>query len=114
MINQEEIAVVLTVHIIAVLSSSWSGSSTLGRSSPCVRTTASTYLMLNRDKLRSSSSSGGGALFLMFGPFSSISYFLIRFNKESLTTLNLAVNSNWVFVGTKRGNTHVLRLGNNI
>ena len=50
----------------------------------------------------------------MFGPFSSISYFLIRFNKESLTTLNLAVNSNWVFVGTKRGNTHVLRLGNNI
>ena len=55
-----------------------------------------------------------GALFLMFGQFSSISYFLIRFNKESLTTLNLAVNSNWVFVGTKRGNTHVLRLGNNI
>ena len=50
----------------------------------------------------------------MFGQFSSISYFLIRFNKESLTTLNLAVNSNWVFVGTKRGNTHVLRLGNNI
>ena len=48
-----------------------------------------------------------------FSCFSS-PYFLIRFNKESLTTLNLAVNSNWVFVGTKRGNTHVLRLGNNI
>ena len=52
-------------------------------------------------------------LFLLFGCFSSIPYFLIRFNKESLTTLNLAVNSNWVFVGTKQGNTHVLKLGNN-
>ena len=40
------------------------------------------------------------------------SLFLIRFNKERLTTLNLAVNSNWVFVGTEKGNTHVLRLGN--
>ena len=49
----------------------------------------------------------------MFGCFPTIPYFLIRFNKERLTTLNLAVNSNWVFVGTKQGNTHVLKLGNN-
>ena len=37
---------------------------------------------------------------------------LIKFNKERLTAINLAVNSNWVFVGTDKGNTHVLRLGN--
>ena len=98
---------------IAVRSSNWSGSSTLVRSCLCVRTIVSTCLMSNRDKSKSSSSSGW-TLFLMFGQFSSISYFLIRFNKESLTTLNLAVNSNWVFVGTLNGNTHVLRLGNNI
>ena len=35
----------------------------------------------------------------------------IQFQKEKLTALNLAVNSNWVFVGTDKGNTHVLRLG---
>ena len=39
---------------------------------------------------------------------------LIKFNKERLTALNLAVNSNWVFVGTDRGNTHVVRLGEQI
>ena len=35
----------------------------------------------------------------------------IQFQKEKLTALNLAVNSNWVFVGTDKGNTHVVRLG---
>ena len=39
---------------------------------------------------------------------------LIKFNKERLTAINLAVNSNWVFVGTDRGNTHVVRLGEQI
>ena len=97
---------------IAVRSSNWSGSSTLVRSSQCVAMTVSTCWMLNRDRWRSSSLSG--ERFLMFGSFSSLPYFLIRFNKERLTTLNLAVNSNWVFVGTLNGNTHVLRLGNNI
>ena len=99
-------------YCIAVQSSNWSGSSTLVRSSPCVAMTVSTCWMLNRDRWRSSSLSG--ERFLMFGSFSSLPYFLIRFNKERLTTLNLAVNSNWVFVGTLNGNTHVLRLGNNI
>ena len=36
---------------------------------------------------------------------------MIQFRKEKLTCINLAVNSSWVFVGTDRGNTHVLRLG---
>lgn len=34
----------------------------------------------------------------------------IRFNRERLTTMYLAVNSNWLFAGTERGNTHVLKL----
>jgi len=34
----------------------------------------------------------------------------IRFNRERLTKMNLAVGSNWLFVGTERGNTHVLKL----
>ena len=34
----------------------------------------------------------------------------IQWSKEHITSLNLAVNSSWVFVGTDRGNTHVLRL----
>jgi len=37
---------------------------------------------------------------------------MIKFNKEIPTSINLAVNSSWVFVGTNRGNTHVLRLDN--
>ena len=36
---------------------------------------------------------------------------MIKFNKEVPTSINLAVNSSWVFVGTNRGNTHVLKLG---
>ena len=35
----------------------------------------------------------------------------IQWSKEHITSFNLAVNSSWVFVGTDRGNTHVLRLG---
>ena len=37
---------------------------------------------------------------------------MIKFSKEKLSCINLAVNSSWVFVGTDRGNTHVLKLDN--
>ena len=37
---------------------------------------------------------------------------MIKFSKEKLTCINLAVNSSWVFVGTDRGNTHVLKVDN--
>ena len=37
---------------------------------------------------------------------------MIKFSKEKLSCMNSAINSCWLFVGTDRGNTHVLKIEN--
>ena len=34
----------------------------------------------------------------------------LRFNRERLSTMSTAVKSKWLFVGTEKGNTHILNL----
>ena len=34
----------------------------------------------------------------------------LRFNRERLSTMSTAIKSKWLFVGTEKGNTHVLNL----
>ena len=65
----------LTFLTIPVLSSNWSGSSTLVRFSPCARMTVFTYLMSNRDRWRLYSSSGWSIIYnvwlFLFNPLFS-------------------------------------------
>ena len=34
----------------------------------------------------------------------------LRFNRERLSTMSTAIKSKWLFVGTEKGNTHILNL----